>query len=199
MIGGLILAAGGGSRFGGGKLVAELGGRPVLAHSIETMLGVQAIERTVVVLGSGAGAIREAIPFEGFEALECPEWAEGIAASLRCGVRALAECEALVITLGDQPLVSSEAIVATLEALGDSEAARATYDGAPGHPVVVRRSLFGAIARLAGDSGAQELLERAGVRTFEAGALCGPDDVDTTDDLESIRGRLAEPGAAGGG
>lgn len=194
MIGGLILAAGGARRFGGRKLLAELDGRPLISHAVEAMLGVAAVGRCVVVLGADAEEIREGASLGGVEAVVADDWEQGISASLRRGVAELADCELILLTLGDQPLITTEAIVATLEMVGPEPAARATYDGAPGHPVAIRAELFEAIAALEGDGGAQGLLEDAGVRGFEAGHLCRPDDVDTTEDLETIRDRL-EAGA----
>ena len=67
------------------------------------------------------------------------------------------------------------------------EAVRATYDGVPGHPVALSRAMLPGVAKLRGDVGARELLGSASVRTFEAGRLCDPVDVDTPEELEGLR------------
>jgi molybdenum cofactor cytidylyltransferase len=188
MIGGLVLAAGEGRRYGGGKLVAELCGRPLLEHAIEAVLGVPAIERVVVVLGADADEIRRTVDLGGVETVVCDRWDEGIAASLRTGVDALADSDAVVIVLGDQPFITSRAVAAIAAQVdAQQEAARAVYEGRPGHPVLIKRSLYDAVRSLRGDSGARAVIERAGVREVECAHLGRPDDVDTAEDLEAAR------------
>ena len=187
MIGGLILAAGSGSRFGGAKQLAELDGKPLLDHAVEAMSAVPAIERIVVVLGAGADAVRERANLDGVDVVVADDWADGVSASLRAGIAALRDAEAVVVTLADQPLITPQVISAVVD-LGDSRlpAARATYGGNLGHPVLIKRELFDRIADLAGDTGARDLLELAGVAKVECGHLADPHDVDTPDDLAEI-------------
>lgn len=190
MIAGLVLAAGGGQRFGGPKQLADLDGLPLLEHAVRAVEGVPAIRRVVVMLGAHAEEIVARVDFGGAETLVCGAWAEGQAASLRCGVAALADdAEAVLVTLGDQPLVTPQVIAGLLDAAdGRPEGAvRVTYGGVPGHPVLLRRALFGAIARLRGDVGARDLLKTIPVRRWEAGHLARPDDVDTPEELEAMR------------
>ena len=87
-IGGLILAAGEGRRFGATKQLAELRGRPLLTYAVQAMLAVPAVSPVVVVLGHDADAIRAHIDFGDAEAVVCDEWHEGQAASIRRGVAA---------------------------------------------------------------------------------------------------------------
>ena len=89
MIGGVVLAAGGASRFGSPKQLAELDGVPLLQHAIDAMLAVPAIDPVVVVLGAEAQRVREAVDFGEAQIVVCGDWAEGMAASLRCGVEAV--------------------------------------------------------------------------------------------------------------
>jgi molybdenum cofactor cytidylyltransferase len=189
VIGGLVLAAGRGSRFGGPKQVAELRGRPLIEHAIEAMAAVPAIDRIVVVLGAGAEVVRARSDLSGTQVVVATDWEEGIAASLRAGIEALADADAVVITLADQPLITPEVIAAVLDRI-DSPApsARATYAGRPGHPVLVKRELFGDLGALEGDSGARGLLELAGVARVECGHLASDQDVDTRAALDAIEG-----------
>jgi molybdenum cofactor cytidylyltransferase len=190
VIGGLVLAAGSGSRFGGPKQVAELRGRPLIELAIETMSAVPAIERIVVALGAEADLVRARADLTGTEVVVTPGWEEGIAASLRAGVAALAETEAVVVTLADQPLITPQVVAAVLDrSESRAPAARATYDGRPGHPVVIKRELYADVLALEGDAGARDLLELAGVATIECGHLASDHDVDTRADLERIGGR----------
>jgi CTP:molybdopterin cytidylyltransferase MocA len=190
-IGGLVLAAGAGRRFGGPKQLAELDGAPLLQHAVDAMLAIPAIDPVLVVLGAASDRVRAAVDFGEAEPLVCDDWAEGMAASLRCGVRALGDCDWIVVTLGDQPLVTPQVIAAVVDraaaAPGGVAAVRATYDGEPGHPVALGRPIVAAVAELRGDVGARELLAHVETRTVEVGRLCSPDDVDTPEDLEALR------------
>jgi molybdenum cofactor cytidylyltransferase len=191
LIGGVVLAAGGASRFGSPKQLAELDGAPLLQHAVDAMTEVPAIERTVVVLGACADEIREAVDFRGAEPVVCAEWETGMAASLRAGLDALGEVDWAMVTLGDQPRITPQVIswVAD-EALGAGSwiaAVRTTYDGVPGHPVALSRWLLDEVRTLQGDVGARELLGVRPVLTVEAGRDSRPGDVDTPEDLEALR------------
>ncbi len=186
-VAGLILAGGSGSRFGAApKLLAELDGVPLLEHAIRAQLAVPAIERTVVVLGAFADELLSGVDFAGCEPVICPDWGEGQAASLRRGVAALAGARKVIVTLGDEPLITPQVIARFLD---QPPGTRATYAGRPGHPVVLGPKLMRQIAGLSGDQGARELLR--GGRRIECGHLAAGADVDTPADLESIRARLS--------
>jgi molybdenum cofactor cytidylyltransferase len=112
----------------------------------------------------------------------CEHWREGISASLRRGSEALEGAQRVIVTLGDEPLMTSEVIARFLDA---PPGARATYDGQPGHPVVFGPEQLRAVRGLSGDAGARELLR--GGTTIECGRLAPRGDVDTRADLEAIR------------
>lgn len=191
MIAAVVLAAGSGSRFGGAKQLAELDGIPLLEHALRAVEAVPAIERIVVVLGARADDIVAAVDFGDAEPVVCADWAEGQAASLRCGVAAVAGAQAAVLTLGDMPRITPQVIArfADLAAEhGPVARARAVYDGTPGHPVVLGREYFGEIARLRGDVGARDVLKRIGAYPIECSHLCSAADVDTPEALEELRG-----------
>jgi len=177
---GLVLAAGAGRRFGGTKQLAELGGRPLIEHALSAL---GALERVVVVLGARADEVRAGADLGGAELVVCTRWAEGMSASLRCGLDALAGAEEVVIALADQPFVTPAVVERVRSARGP--AARAVYDGAPGHPVVIRRPLLDRAGELSGDAGFRDLLD--GVAEVECADLADPRDIDTRDDLEVVR------------
>jgi molybdenum cofactor cytidylyltransferase len=191
VIGGLVLAAGAGRRFGSAKQLAELDGVPLLQHAVDAMLAVPALDRVVVVLGACAEEIGAAVRFASAEPILCEGWEEGMAASLRCGVAELAEADWVVVTLCDMPGVTPEAIEAVIDAVGrfgfEVDAVRASYGGRGGHPVALSRALLRRVPALRGDVGARELLSDARVRVVEALHLARPDDVDTPEELEAIR------------
>jgi molybdenum cofactor cytidylyltransferase len=176
----LVLAAGAGRRFGATKQLAELHGRPLLEHALAA---VATISPRVVVLGHAADEIRARVDLHGATPVVCSEWEEGQAASLRCGLAALGRADVVLVVLGDQPGLTVAAVEALVAAGGGEDAVRATYGGAPGHPVLLRRALLDRAGELRGDAGFRELLRDARVGTVEVGHLADPADIDTPDEL----------------
>lgn len=190
-IGCVVLAAGAGRRFGGGKQLAPLAGRPLLEHALEQAAAAP-VDRVVVVLGDGGAEIAAALNLHDAEPLVCDGWAEGMAAPLRSGIAALDDCAAALILLGDQPLVGVAAIERVLAGRAPgSDAVRATYGGRPGHPVLIERRLFAAIAGLRGDTGARELLAAARTRELPCDDVADPLDVDSVADLRAAEQALS--------
>jgi CTP:molybdopterin cytidylyltransferase MocA len=177
--GALVLAAGEGRRFGGTKQLAELDGRPLLSYALAA---VAAISPRVVVLGHAADEILAAVDLHGARPVVCPEFAEGQAASLRCGLAAL-DADAVLVVLGDQPGITAAALEAVMAAGGDADAVRATYDGVPRHPVLLRGPLLARAGELSGDVGFRDLLKGARVDEIEVGHLADPADIDTREEL----------------
>ena len=183
-IGGLVLAAGEGSRFGATKQLAAVGGRPMLEHALAS---VAALSPRVVVLGHEADAILAAVDLHGARAVVCPEWGEGQAASLRCGVAALGDVDAAVVVLGDQPRITAGAVAAVAGAAQPGlAAARGSYGGRPGHPVLLGRALLARVGELRGDVGFRDLLSGEDVREIEVGGLADPVDIDTQEELARL-------------
>jgi CTP:molybdopterin cytidylyltransferase MocA len=195
LIGGLVLAAGAGTRFGAQKQLAELDGLPLLEHSLRTMTSAP-VGRVVVVLGSSGDEIAAAVDLHGADPIFCLRWEEGQSASLACGLAELADCEALVVTLGDQPRVSPDAIRRVIAARSGAAAVRATYGGNPGHPVLLERELFGRLRNVSGDKGARNLLLSVPVLDVACDDLGGGEDVDTPAELDALRAGGPVSGAA---
>lgn len=181
---GLILAAGEGVRFGvGSKLLADLGGRPLVEHAIRAQCAVPEIERVVVVLGAHADKLLERVDFARAEVVVCERWRDGQAASLRYGLEQLREAGRVIVTLGDEPLITPEVVARFVD---EPPGARAVYDGRPGHPVVLGPDHVEGLMSLTGDRGARGLLgEGPEIELGGRGDLGR--DVDTTEDLERIR------------
>lgn len=184
LIAGLILAAGGGTRFGPEpKLLAEVDGRPLLEYAIRAQSGVPKLERIVVVLGAHAERLLDRVDFLRAEPVVCEDWREGQSASLRRGLEELRDAERVIVTLGDEPLITSATIARFIAAPLGSQA---VYDGRPGHPVVLGPEHLRALLSLRGDRGARDLL--AGGPKIELGGSGDIGrDVDTTEDLERMR------------
>lgn len=192
---GIVLAAGGGSRFGGRKQLAPLGGRPMLEHVLETMSRAR-LDRVLVVLGSDEAEIRERVELHGAEPVSSPDWRQGQARSLSAGIEAAGGAAAVLVALGDQPGLSHRAIDAVLAARGgELDAVRAVYGGVPGHPVLIERSLFGRLIGATGDVGARAVISAARHLDLDCDGLGDPADVDTR---EALRKLEAGPGSPGG-
>ncbi|MBD0283468.1 MAG: nucleotidyltransferase family protein [Thermoleophilaceae bacterium] len=187
MIAGMVLAAGAATRFRGGKQLAMLEGRPLLEHAVRAMTAAP-VGRVLVVLGYGAEDVLAGVDLHGADALVCERWDEGQSASLACGLAELADCEAVVVTLGDQPRISPDAIRRVIAARGGGAAAvRATYGGEPGHPVLLERQLFEPLRNVTGDHGARNLLLSVRTREVPCDDLGGGGDVDTRTQLDALR------------
>jgi molybdenum cofactor cytidylyltransferase len=162
----VVLAAGAARRMRGtDKLMEPVDGRPVLRAVAEAAKSSRADE-VVVVLPPGAAARRAALEGLGVVAVEAPDWEEGMAASIRAGLAAVAErADAVVILLADMPEVGTaeiDRLIAAFDPGEGREIVRAvSADGTPGHPVLFGRRFFEALAGLTGDRGAREVLREA--------------------------------------
>jgi molybdenum cofactor cytidylyltransferase len=183
-----VLAAGAGTRFGGGKLLAPLGDGVLLDDALRAAFAAPVRAVTVVV---GADAERVAQAARVFDArvriVVAQDHASGMAASLKAGVASLAaDVDAAFVFLGDMPRVPLVVLGALERAVADGAVAAApVFEGRRGNPVVLARSLFAEIAKLTGDMGARKVLDGLGERLALVEA---PDDgvlfdVDVPDDL----------------
>lgn len=159
---GLLLAAGAGRRAGGPKaLRVGADGTPWLAVAVEGLLtgGCPAV---TVVLGAEADRAARLLPMSNaVRWVLAEDWAEGMGASLRVGLAAVAEtsgADAALVTLVDLPDVGAAVVARVLAAAtGRESLVRAVYDGRPGHPVLLGRSHWQAVAAAAqGDRGARD-------------------------------------------
>lgn len=182
----LILAAGAGRRFGGGKLLADLDGAPVIRR-VADRVAATGFAEVVVVTGADGAALHDALEGVDCRILGAPDWDEGMAASLRAGIAAIDRQSAGVcVFLGDMPLVPVGLSGALAEAAGRAGyAARPRCEGKPGHPVAFTRTAFADLLTLAGDAGATALLKArsdvAYLDTADRGVLL---DIDTSGDLD---------------
>ncbi len=188
MIAGLLLAAGGGRRFGSQKLLAPLNGSPIVAWSAATLAAET--DELWIVVGSESDAVRRALADLPAHVIENEQWREGLSSSLAVGIRALQpEIDAIVIALGDQPSLQAETIrevIATWRVTG-RPIVSARYHGTRGHPVLLDRRVFDEATRVSGDVGARDLIARDPSRvTFVDINADPPPDVDTRDDLSAL-------------
>jgi len=182
-----VLAAGGATRFGGGKLDAMLAGRAVGQWVLDAV-GAAGLVPGIIVVGHDAPKFAQD---SGWQLLANPQAAEGLGTSLaRAAGYALSQGRALLVVLADMPLVEP----AHLASLAASQETAATLwpTGKPGVPARFALGLLPQLAALSGDSGAGALL--AGLQDI---VLVAPPeamllDVDRTEDLARAE-RLLRP------
>lgn len=181
---GLLLAAGAGRRAGGPKALVRGGdGVPWLRRGAD-VLREGGCARVTVVLGAAADEAAALVPEE--HVVVASGWSEGMGASLRAGLAAVAAedpaADAALVLLVDLPDVGAAVIERVLAAAGDRDVlARAAYHGEPGHPVLLGRDHWAEVAEGArGDRGAREVLARHAerVQLVECGDLATGADVD---------------------
>ena len=178
------------------KALVEVDGVPLVLRALAVLSGGGAAP-VVVVLGAEAEAVRAVLPPE-VRAVEAPDWADGMGASLRAGLAVLEAVDgalAAVVHLVDLPGVPAAVVARLTAAGGDRDVlARAAYGSRPGHPVLIGRAHWpGVRAAAHGDAGARGYLAgRPDVRLVECGDLADPDDVDTPDQLRAFLSR-ADP------
>lgn len=171
---GVLLAAGAGRRYGSPKVLAHHG---AWLQTAVTALAEGGCSTVVVVLGA---AIPAQLP-DGVSTVVAPDWAMGMGASLRAGLRAASATAAThaLVHLVDTPDVGAEVVVRVLAS--GTDLARAGYDGKAGHPVLLGRRYWAAVHDAAtGDRGARGFLrDRADVLLVECGDLATGEDHDT--------------------
>lgn len=185
----LILAAGTASRYGAPKQLATYEGQALVARAVR--LAESACEsRTLLVVGSEHHAVTAACqPQRGFFIYN-PNFADGIASSIRSGIRCLENrADGILLLLADQPLIDSshlESLEVAWRAAPEKIVASG-YARTLGPPAIFPRAYFNALQSLRGDRGAKSLLEanrdRLNTIAFEKGAV----DVDVPQDLEQLR------------
>jgi len=187
----VVLAAGTASRFGSPKLLARLGGRPVLQRVLDTLAGAH-LGEVIVVLGDAAEAVEQGIAWHGERRVRNPRPGDGLASSLRLGLSAVSPTMAsALIVLGDQPLLRPDVVDALLAA-GPRQAAIAIVpayaDDGGANPVLLLRQGFGLVDPLQGDQGLGAELARHSGSVLRVSVSGANPDVDTPGDLA----RLAE-------
>ena len=191
----IVLAAGASRRMRGrDKLMEPVGGRPALRAVAEVAKASRA-DAVVVVLPPAAAARREALAGLEVAVVEAADWAEGMAASIRAGLAAAGEADAVVILLADMPEVTAgdvDRLIAAFDPEAGREICRAvSADGTPGHPVLFGRRFFEALAGLSGDQGAREVVREAGELVTEVATAgrAAVVDLDTPEDWAAWRGQ----------
>jgi molybdenum cofactor cytidylyltransferase len=157
----VVLAAGRSTRAGAtNKLTAAIAGVPMVARVVDAVLGAP-VRPIIVVTGHEASAVRTSLAGRDVTFVHNPDFADGMATSIRAGVAALPEeASAVVICLGDMPALASEDIARLLAAFetGGADICVPVAGERRGNPALFARRFFPELQVLSGDTGARGLI-----------------------------------------
>jgi len=197
----LILAAGLSRRMGkANKLLAEIDGAPMVARVADAALASRA-SHVLVVTGHEAERVGAALAGRKLGLVHNPDYAEGLASSLRRGLAALpGDVDGVLVCLGDMPRVTAvhmDRIIAAFNPLEGRAICVPTCRGKWGNPVLFDKRFFAEMKRLEGDAGARHLIGQhhevvAEVEMADEAVLI---DVDSPDKLLKLRAQ-ASPAAS---
>jgi molybdenum cofactor cytidylyltransferase len=190
----IVLAAGRSTRMGAeNKLLADLGGKPMVRRVVEAALASRA-RPVLAVTGHQAASVVAALAGLDVIFVANPDYASGLSSSLKAGIAAVpAACDAALILLGDMPQITGAHLDRLIAAFAAEERAAIivpAHEGKRGNPVLWPRARFAEMLQLEGDAGARRLLStHAGhVREVDLGTDAVFADVDTPEALEGVRG-----------
>lgn len=187
----IILAAGSSSRMGNPKQLLEWHNRPLLAHAITNTREIFH-DRVIVVLGAHAELIQTSIDLGDVTSIVNPQWQEGMASSIRAGIKALpASAAAALIMLCDQPLINAEHIQNLLSGWQHTPThiVVSEYHQSVGVPVVFPAEFFTDLLALKGDRGAKPLILNFKDRLLKIPLPEAEVDIDKPEDFELLTNR----------
>jgi molybdenum cofactor cytidylyltransferase len=159
----LVLAAGSSTRMGSNKLLADIHGEPMIMRTVRRV-AESSIEKIVVVTGHQRDEIEKALSGRQVTLVHNPNFADGLSTSLRAGVAALHNsCDAILICLGDMPLIDARDINRMIAAFNPTEHRSIVvpvHGRTFGNPVLWGAEHFAALMACEGDRGARGLLEK---------------------------------------
>jgi molybdenum cofactor cytidylyltransferase len=192
----VVLAAGRSSRMGGpNKLLAEIGGKPLVRMVVDAVLASRA-RPVVVVSGHQRDKVEAALAGLPVKFVHNPHFADGLGTSLKAGIAALpAEADGAIVCLGDMPQVDAALIDRLIGAFDPDHGALVvlpTIDGKRGNPVVWSRRFFPDLMAVEGDVGARYLIGRytEAVAEVPLTGTAALTDVDTPEALAAVRAEL---------
>jgi molybdenum cofactor cytidylyltransferase len=183
MIPAVVLAAGASTRLGEPKQLVQLADETLLERAVRTAREAGCTP-VVVVLGASHVEVLARSRLGDAVTLINDEWREGMASSIRLGVRTLQfvakDAEGVLLMTCDQPAVTPEHLKLVMTR---QEVKGSRYVGRNGVPAYFPKRYFGELAELTGDAGARDLLSRSPAIDLVRGEL----DIDTAEDLALAR------------
>ena len=189
----IILAAGNSSRLGRPKQLLPYRGRTLLTHTTTEILHT-GLTPVLVVTGAFHTEVKESLCGQSIDIIFNPAWEEGMGSGIVAGLSNILllhpDVDAVIITVCDQPFISSELLsqlLSTFDMSGKGIVA-CTYADSVGTPVLFGRSYFEQLLALTGSEGAKKLLKQYpddfAVIDFPDGDI----DIDTKEDARKLMG-----------
>jgi molybdenum cofactor cytidylyltransferase/nicotine blue oxidoreductase len=177
----VVLAAGGGRRYGMPKALVEYEGSLLVERAVRTARAV--CDPVLVVLGAQAVDVWQRADLDGATVLANEDWETGMASSLHTGLQGLrgwpGRVDAALFLLVDMPGMTADAVRKVAELASPDVLAVATYDGVRAHPVLIGREHWAeVIATATGDEGARRYLAAHDVTEVDCTGLADPTDLD---------------------
>jgi molybdenum cofactor cytidylyltransferase len=194
----IILAAGSSSRFGNTKQLLHFKGKTLLKHTIEEAAEAGA-QPVVVVTGANADEISREIKNEKVEIVFNKNWEQGMASGIVIGLKKAItsnkELESVIITVCDQPFVSSSLFQQLFQKQNESvkHIVASAYADTIGTPALFTIKYFDALMGLTGDQGAKGLLKKYSEDLATVDFPEGYIDIDTQEDYENLLKRNPGP------
>jgi molybdenum cofactor cytidylyltransferase len=192
----LVLAAGRSTRMGAvNKLIAEIGGKPLVRIAAEQALASRA-DPVVVITGHEREKVEAALKNLPVRFVHNPDYAEGLGTSLKAGIAAVPEdADGVIVCLGDMPQVNSALIDQLLAAFDPEKGALVvvpSIEGRRGNPVVWSRRFFNDLMQIQGDVGARYLIGNYVEAVVEVPVAGGAAliDVDTPESLSAVKAEI---------
>ena len=177
----VVLAAGGGRRYGMPKALVEYEGSLLVERAVRTARAV--CDPVLVVLGAQAVDVWQRADLDGATVLANKDWETGMASSLHTGLHGLrgwpGRVDAALFLLVDMPGMTADAVRKVAELAASDVLAVATYDGVRAHPVLIGRDHWTDVIETAtGDEGARRYLAAHDVTEVDCTGLADPTDLD---------------------
>jgi molybdenum cofactor cytidylyltransferase len=191
----VVLAAGGSRRFGLTKQLATVDDETLVRRSARLALETGPAQ-SLVVVGARADAVWRAVADLALTRVDCPDWDQGLSASIRAAARALdAAVDAALFVLCDQPALDADHLrmLVQLWRADPARAVASSYADTLGVPAVLPRSWFVSLSELTGDRGARDLLRARSAEVGVVPAAALARDVDVPADLDAIMTSKREP------
>lgn len=191
---GILLAAGSSERFGADKQSALIGGVPMLTRAVCTLLDA-GFDMPIVVLGQRAVEHARLLTGLPVRTVHNAAAASGMASSLIAALDAAGECDAVCITVCDQPAVDGRHLRMLMGAWrkGGASIVASDYGKARGVPAVFAASHFAELRALRGDRGAGPLLAQHAASLQTIPLPGGEIDIDLPGDLPHSGGKFIAP------
>jgi molybdenum cofactor cytidylyltransferase len=186
----IVLAAGKSSRMGSNKMLADFVGRPMVRATVENVVA-SGVDKVIVVTGHEAERVSAALGGLQVAIIQNPDYADGLSTSLRIGVEAAGQADAIIVCLGDMPRVSPNVIdrmIAAFNPVEHRSIVVPVYKGQFGNPVLWGSEHFVRLKGMSGDKGARSLIGEMKSEATEIAADEGVMmDADTPEALAALK------------